>query len=58
MCGIMKDNGGKFKPRVITRNNVRTAWTIAQCKQSAILDLKQYVRQAHYLNTLMHLLRE
>jgi hypothetical protein len=58
MCGIMENYGGKFKPREITRNNVRRAWIIAERKQGAILDLKQYGRQAHYLNILKHLLRE
>jgi hypothetical protein len=58
MCGIMEDYGGKIKPRVITCNNVRTAWTIAVHKQGAILDLMQYGQQAHYLNILQHLLRE
>jgi hypothetical protein len=54
----MEDYGGKFKHRVITCNNVRTAWAIAERKEGAILDLKQCGRQAHYLNILKHLLRE
>jgi hypothetical protein len=38
MCGIKEDYGGKFKPKVITRNNVRTAWAIAERKQTRHLD--------------------
>jgi hypothetical protein len=34
MCGIMEDYGGKFKPRVITRNNVRTPRAIAERNHS------------------------
>jgi hypothetical protein len=51
MCGIMEDYGGKFKPTVITCNNVRTTGVIAERKQGAILDLNQYGRQAHLFNT-------
>jgi hypothetical protein len=58
MCGIMEDYDGKFKSRVITCNNVRTACTIAERKQDTILDLKQYGRQTHYINIFKHLLRE
>jgi hypothetical protein len=58
MCGIMEDYGGKFKPRIITCNNVRKAWTIAERKRVVIFYLNQYGRQAYYLNILKHWLRE